>query len=65
MNKSDSKAAIITGASRGIGAAVAERLAKNNFSVVINYSGNAAPAEKLAREIEAARSEERRVGKEC
>jgi 3-oxoacyl-[acyl-carrier protein] reductase len=54
MNKSDSKAAIITGASRGIGAAVAERLAKNNFSVVINYSGNAAPAEKLAREIEAA-----------
>ena len=28
MNKSDSKAAIITGASRGIGAAVAERLAR-------------------------------------
>src|SRR6202042_663939 len=54
MKKSDSKAAIITAASRGIGAAVAERLAKNNFSVVINYSGNAAPAEKLAREIEAA-----------
>src|ERR1700722_15126453 len=53
MNKSDSKAAMITGAARGIGAAVAEQLAKNSFSVVINYSGNAAPAEKLAREIEA------------
>lgn len=45
--------AIITGASRGIGAAVAERLADEGFTVVVNYSGSAAPAEELVRKIEA------------
>jgi 3-oxoacyl-[acyl-carrier protein] reductase len=54
MNKSDTKAVIITGASRGIGAAVSERLAKDGFSVVINYSSNATRADKLAYEIKAA-----------
>ena len=45
------KVAIVTGASRGIGSAVATRLARDGFAVVINYSGNAEPAEALAREI--------------
>src|SRR6202040_620352 len=35
-----------------IGAAVAERLADDGFTVVINYSSDAAPAEALARKIE-------------
>jgi 3-oxoacyl-[acyl-carrier protein] reductase len=51
MTQEKSKVAIVTGASRGIGAAVAERLARDHFIVVINYSGQAAPAEALARKI--------------
>jgi 3-oxoacyl-[acyl-carrier protein] reductase len=54
MQEQPKKVAIVTGASRGIGAAVAERLVKDGFSVVINYAGDAASAEVLAHKIEQA-----------
>jgi 3-oxoacyl-[acyl-carrier protein] reductase len=52
MSNNTNRVAIVTGASRGIGAAVAERLASDGFTVVINYSGDAKSAEALARQIE-------------
>jgi len=48
------KTAIVTGASRGIGRSIAKRLARDGFSVAVNYAGNTAHAEEVVREIKAA-----------
>ena len=47
----DRKVALVTGASRGIGAAIAARLAREGFSVVINYKNSGESADALARSI--------------
>jgi len=48
------KVAIVTGASKGIGAAIARQLAAQGAAVAVNYSGSKQAAEKLAGEIVAA-----------
>ncbi|BCI68642.1 SDR family oxidoreductase [Acetobacter aceti] len=45
------KVAIVTGSSRGIGAAIATRLAKDGLAVVVNYAGNADQAEDFVAKI--------------
>lgn len=46
--------AIVTGASRGIGAAIARRLSNDGFAVVVNYAASASEADALAAELNAA-----------
>lgn len=52
MSTPERRTAIITGSSRGIGAAIALRLAEDGFAIVVNYSGNVDDAQKVVSQIQ-------------
>ncbi|HEY1570980.1 MAG TPA: SDR family oxidoreductase [Pseudonocardiaceae bacterium] len=53
MTQQDTRVALVTGGSRGIGLAAAKRLAADGCAVVVNYVGNQAEADNAVAELTA------------
>src|SRR5579872_6581192 len=54
MSKLKGKVAVVTGASKGIGAGIAKALAAEGAAVVVNYASSRGGADKVVAEIEKA-----------
>ena len=59
----EGKVALVTGASRGIGKAIALLLAENGADVAVNFAGSTAAAEAVAAEIEKWQKSHSRAGR--
>ena len=51
-NKTNNKTILITGASRGLGRAIAKKFSQNNYNVIINYNNSEKEALELQKELE-------------
>lgn len=65
MVAAEPKVVLVTGASRGLGAAIAKEIGSLGHSVIVNYAGRKAAAEEVVAEIEKAGGKAIAVQADC